>query len=61
MNRTEAKKLIQYVEERKITRIVIEEFSHLCRNTGDVISTIDWLDIHTVNIKIRNLRFVLIG
>jgi len=55
MDRTEAKKLIQYVEEGKITEIVTEEFSRLGRNTGDVISTLDWLDSHKVNVKIRNL------
>ena len=55
MDRTEAKKLIQYVEEGKITEIVTEEFSRLGRNTGDVISTLDWLDSHRVNVKIRNL------
>ena len=55
MDRTEAKKLIQYVEEGKITEIVTEEFSRLGRNTGDVISTLDWLDQHNVNVRIRNL------
>jgi DNA invertase Pin-like site-specific DNA recombinase len=55
MDRTEAKKLIQYVEEGKITEIVTEEFSRLGRNTGDVISTLDWLDQNKVNVKIRNL------
>ena len=55
MDRTEAKKLIQYVKEGKITEIVTEEFSRLGRNTGDVISTLDWLDQHNVNVRIRNL------
>ena len=55
MDRTEAKKLIHYVEEKKITELITEEFSRLGRNTGDVISTLDWLDSHKVNVKIRNL------
>jgi DNA invertase Pin-like site-specific DNA recombinase len=55
MDRNEAKKLVQYVEEGKITELVTEEFSRLGRNTGDVISTLDWLDSHRVNVKIRNL------
>ena len=55
MDRNEAKKLVQYVEEDKITELVTEEFSRLGRNTGDVISTLDWLDSHRVNVKIRNL------
>ena len=29
MDRTEAKKLIRYVEERKITELITEEFSRL--------------------------------
>lgn len=55
MDRAEAKKLVQHVEEGKITELVTEEFSRLGRNTGDVISTLDWLDSHKVNVKIRNL------
>jgi DNA invertase Pin-like site-specific DNA recombinase len=54
MDRAEAKKLVQHVEENKITELVTEEFSRLGRNTGDVISTLDWLDSHKVNVKIRN-------
>ena len=55
MDRNEAKKLVQYIEEGKITELVTEEFSRLGRNTGDVISTLDWLDSHRVNVKNRNL------
>lgn len=55
MDRAEAKKLVQHVEEGKINELVTEEFSRLGRNTGDVISTLDWLDSHKVNVKIRNL------
>jgi DNA invertase Pin-like site-specific DNA recombinase len=54
-NRIESKKLVQLVENGKVTELVTEEFSRLGRNTGDVISTLDWLDRHKVNVKIRNL------
>ena len=54
-DRVEAKKLVQLVEDRKVTELVTEEFSRLGRNTGDVISTLDWLDQHKVNVRIRNL------
>ena len=54
-NRIESKKLVNLVENGKVTELVTEEFSRLGRNTGDVISTLDWLDSHKVNVKIRNL------
>ena len=54
-DRVEAKKLVQLVEDGKVTELVTEEFSRLGRNTGNVISTLDWLDEHKVNVRIRNL------
>lgn len=54
-DRVEAKKLVQLVEDGKVTELVVEEFSRLGRNTGDVISTLDWLDQYEVNVRIRNL------
>ena len=54
-DRVEAKKLVQLVEDGKVTELVSEEFSRLGRNTGNVISTLDWLDQHKVNVRIRNL------
>jgi len=45
--RVEAKKLVQLVEDGKVT----EEFSRLGRNTGNVISTLDWLDQRKVNVR----------
>lgn len=54
-NRIESKKLVNLVENGKVTELVTEEFSRLGRNTGDVISTLDWLDQHKVNVRIRNL------
>lgn len=54
-DRVEAKKLVKLVEDGKVTELVEEEFSRLGRNTGDVISTLDWLDQYKVNVRIRNL------
>ena len=54
-DRVEAKKLVKLVEDGKVTELVVEEFSRLGRNTGDVISTLDWLDHYEVNVRIRNL------
>ena len=54
-DRVEAKKLVKLVEDGKVTELVVEEFSRLGRNTGDVISTLDWLDQYKVNVRIRNL------
>jgi len=54
-DRVEAKKLVKLVEDGKVTELVVEEFSRLGRNTGDVISTLDWLNQYEVNVRIRNL------
>ncbi len=43
------------VEEGKVKELVVEEFSRLGRNTGDVINTLDWLDQNNVNVYVRNI------
>jgi DNA invertase Pin-like site-specific DNA recombinase len=43
------------VEEGKVKELVVEEFSRLGRNTGDVINTLDWLDKNNVNVYVRNI------
>lgn len=48
----ELKKL---VEDGKVSELVVEEFSRLGRNTGDVINTLDWLDKYEVNVYVRNI------
>ncbi|MDP9080035.1 MAG: recombinase family protein [Bacteroidota bacterium] len=53
--RPKALQLIQLIEEGKVLEIIIEEFSRLGRNTGDVISTLEWLDNLGINIVVRNL------
>lgn len=52
VNGSELKKL---VEEGKVKELVVEEFSRLGRNTGDVINTLDWLDGYEVNVYVRNI------
>ena len=47
--------LKRLVEDGKVKELVVEEFSRLGRNTGDVINTLDWLDKHEVNVYVRNI------
>lgn len=47
--------LSKLVEDDKVTEIVIEEFSRIGRNTGDVINTLLWLEEKKVNVVVRNL------
>jgi DNA invertase Pin-like site-specific DNA recombinase len=47
--------LEKLVEEGKITELVVEEFSRLGRNTGDVVRTLEFLEKHEVNVHVRNL------
>lgn len=53
--RPQAKKLIKIIEEGKLKELIVEEFSRLGRNTGDVINTLDWLETYNVNVIVRNL------
>lgn len=52
--RPKAKELVKLVEEGVITELVVEEFSRLGRNTGDVIRTLEWLEQFEINVIIRN-------
>lgn len=47
--------LIKLVKAGKVTEIVLEEFSRIGRNTGDVINTLLFLDEQKVNVVVRNL------
>jgi DNA invertase Pin-like site-specific DNA recombinase len=49
------KKIVQLVEEGSLSELVTEDFSRLGRNTGDVIKTLEWLEIHEVNVIVRNI------
>lgn len=53
--RTNGIELKKLVEDGKVKELVVEEFSRLGRNTGDVINTLDWLDKHEVNVYVRNI------
>lgn len=53
--RTKGLELKKLVEDGKVSELVVEEFSRLGRNTGDVINTLDWLDKHEVNVYVRNI------
>jgi len=53
--RTKGLELKKLVEDQKVKELVVEEFSRLGRNTGDVINTLDWLDKHKVNVFVRNI------
>lgn len=54
-DRPEAKKFIKLTEEGKVSTLVLEELSRIGRSMGDVISSLEWLDRHNVNVIVRNL------
>ena len=54
-DRPKAKELISLIEYGKVSEVVVEEFSRLGRNTGDVINTLEWMDEKGVNVVIRNI------
>jgi DNA invertase Pin-like site-specific DNA recombinase len=53
--RPKGMELLKLVDSGKVTELVVEEFSRLGRNTGDVIRTLEWLEEKEVNVFIRNL------
>lgn len=54
MERPKGKEVVQLVEAGKVSDLVVEEFSRLGRNTGDVIRTLEWLEEKKVNVHILN-------
>ncbi len=54
MERPKGKEVVQLVESGKVSDLVVEEFSRLGRNTGDVIRTLEWLEEKEVNVHILN-------
>ena len=54
-DREKGKEIIRLVEEGLLKELVVEEFSRLGRNTGDVISTLEYLDSMGVNVRVRNI------
>lgn len=53
--REKGKELTKLVEDGKVSELVVEEFSRLGRNTGDVIQTLEWLELFEVNVSVLNL------
>jgi len=53
--RPKGRELTQLIEEGKVTEVVVEEFSRLGRNTGDVIRTLEWMEEREVNVMVRNI------
>ena len=53
--RPKGAELAKLVEQGKVMELVVEEFSRLGRNTGDVIQVLTWLEEKSVNVVIRNL------
>jgi len=47
--------LTKLINRGKVTELVVEEFSRLGRNTGDVINTLDWLEQKGINVVVRNI------
>jgi len=54
-DRPQAIKLSKLIDEGKVTELVVEEFSRLGRNTGDVITTLDYLELKGINVVVRNV------
>lgn len=48
-------KIKELVDKGEIKELVVEELSRLGRNTGDVISTLEYLDERNVNVFVRNI------
>ncbi len=53
--RPKGKELVNLVEQGLVKELVTEEFSRLGRNTGDVISTLEWLEENGINVTVRNI------
>ncbi|WP_316819458.1 recombinase family protein [Pedobacter gandavensis] len=54
-DRPQAKELVKLIDKGLVQELIVEEFSRLGRNTGDVINTVEWLDEKGVNVIVRNL------
>jgi len=54
-DRPKGKEVVQLVNEKAVKELVVEEFSRLGRNTGDVIRTLEWLEENEVNVIVKNI------
>lgn len=53
--RENGRKIKELVENGKVSLLVVEELSRLGRNTGDTISTLEFLEENKVNVFVRNI------
>lgn len=53
--RPKGSELTKLIEEGKVKEVVVEEFSRLGRNTGDVIRTLEWMEGKEVNVVVKNI------
>ncbi len=53
-DRPKGKEVLILVEAGEVSDLVVEEFSRLGRNTGDVIRTLEWLEENEVNVHVLN-------
>jgi DNA invertase Pin-like site-specific DNA recombinase len=54
-DRPKGQELTRLVEEGRLDELVVEKFSRLGRNTGDVIRTLEWLEERGVNVMVKNI------
>lgn len=54
-DRPKGKELCKLIGEGKIQELWVEDFSRIGRNTGSVISNLQWLEEKEVNVVVRNL------
>ncbi len=47
--------VIKLAKAGQLTELIVEEFSRLGRNTGDVIKTLEWFEEHEINVNVRNI------
>ena len=55
MERTEAKKLVDLVNQGLVEELHVEEIRDIGRNMVDTINTLDWLDNNNVTVVIRSM------
>ncbi len=53
--REKGKELTELVNQNKVREIVVEDLSRLGRNTIDVLTTLQYLDEHDINVVVRNM------
>lgn len=54
-DRPKGQELTNLIKQGKVSELIVEEFSRLGRNTGDVITTLDWLEQSSVNVVVKNI------